>query len=364
MVITTVLSKRRKLVNRRLILVLGLFLLSGITQAQESAEVVDGEYDTDGDGEELIDGDGTADYESEVDDVASSPNRGDLSVFARPGAGGGDYTGATDANGPCADYRPGEDDLQAFDFIRQFRLDVLETKYPGVKRVQGSSRLQTAYKLENEADLVLPTRNIFPQGLPQQFSFICTFRTKKPPKTAWNIIRISDIRQRPQFQVTFNPRKTSIEFAITDFQGKLQTLVFTKAQVFDKEWHKVHFGVHRERVVLYIDCEFSQELPLDVRGPIDVNGEIAISKVAGTKRTVPMELQWMVMSCDPNRPERETCEECRLRGNKFNRPALRRVLLVYRDSTAPPVCLASEDLKASEVCKVYLGLKAFQVLLD
>ena len=74
-------------------------------------------------------------------------------------------------------------------------------------------------------------RNIFPQGLPQQFSFICTFRTKKPPKTAWNIIRISDIRQRPQFQVTFNPRKTSIEFAITDFQGKLQTLVFTKAQV-------------------------------------------------------------------------------------------------------------------------------------
>ena len=38
----------------------------------ESAEVVDGEYDTDGDGEELIDGDGTADYESEVDgDVIS-----------------------------------------------------------------------------------------------------------------------------------------------------------------------------------------------------------------------------------------------------------------------------------------------------
>lgn len=78
----------------------------------------------------------------------------------RTGAGGGDYSGATDANGPCADYRPGEDDLQAFDFIRQFRLDVLETKYPGVKRVQGSSRLQTAYKLENEADLVLPTRYV------------------------------------------------------------------------------------------------------------------------------------------------------------------------------------------------------------
>ena len=61
-------------------------------------------------------------------------------------------------NGPCSDYKPGEDDLQAFDFIRQFRLDVLETKYPGVTRVRGSSRLQTAYRLEKEADLVVPTR--------------------------------------------------------------------------------------------------------------------------------------------------------------------------------------------------------------
>ena len=74
-------------------------------------------------------------------------------------------------------------------------------------------------------------RTIFPQGLPDQFSVICTFRTRKPPKTAWNIIRISDIRQRPQFQVTLNPRKNAIEFSIADFQGKLQTLVFRKAQV-------------------------------------------------------------------------------------------------------------------------------------
>ena len=63
---------------------------------------------------------------------------------------------------------------------------------------------------------------------------------------------------------------------------------FDVLQVFDKEWHKVHFGVHRERVVLYVDCELSEELPLDIRGKIDVNGEIAISKVAGTRRTVPV----------------------------------------------------------------------------
>lgn len=61
-------------------------------------------------------------------------------------------------------------------------------------------------------------------------------------------------------------------------------------KVFDQNWHKIHFGVHRERVVLYVDCEFSEELPLDIRGAIDVNGEIAISKVAGTRKTVPVSL--------------------------------------------------------------------------
>ena len=32
-----------------------------------------------------------------------------------------DYNGVNPANGPCSDYKPGEDDLQAFDFIRKFR---------------------------------------------------------------------------------------------------------------------------------------------------------------------------------------------------------------------------------------------------
>ena len=82
----------------------------------------------------------------------------DKSIVCDERAVTADSGGPVDANGPCSDYRPGEDDLQAFDFIRQFRLDVLETKYPGVTRVRGSSRLQTAYRLETNADLVVPTR--------------------------------------------------------------------------------------------------------------------------------------------------------------------------------------------------------------
>ena len=58
---------------------------------------------------------------------------------------------------PCADYIAGEDDLQSIDYIRKFELDVNLDGYPGVSRVRGSTRLQTAYRISSNADLVMPT---------------------------------------------------------------------------------------------------------------------------------------------------------------------------------------------------------------
>lgn len=62
--------------------------------------------------------------------------------------------------GPCVDFRPGEDDLQAYDLIRKFRLDSLDLNYPGVTRVRGSNRVQVAYRLDRSSNLVLPTRYV------------------------------------------------------------------------------------------------------------------------------------------------------------------------------------------------------------
>ena len=58
---------------------------------------------------------------------------------------------------PCADYKPGDDDLQSFDFIRKFELDVNLDGYPGVARVRGSNRMQTAYRIDSTANLIMPT---------------------------------------------------------------------------------------------------------------------------------------------------------------------------------------------------------------
>lgn len=63
-----------------------------------------------------------------------------------------------EVSGPCRDFQPGEDDLQAFDFIRKFQLDLSESRFAGVTRITGSNLAQTAYRFEKEADLVLPTK--------------------------------------------------------------------------------------------------------------------------------------------------------------------------------------------------------------
>lgn len=62
--------------------------------------------------------------------------------------------------GPCADFKPGEDDLQAYDFIRKFKLDSVDLKHPGVTRVRGSNRVQIAYRLDRSSHMVLPTRYV------------------------------------------------------------------------------------------------------------------------------------------------------------------------------------------------------------
>lgn len=71
----------------------------------------------------------------------------------------GEETILDSARGPC-EGPLGEDDLQTFDFISKLKLDLLEAQYTGVTRVRGSNRMQTAYRLEKDADVTLPTKYV------------------------------------------------------------------------------------------------------------------------------------------------------------------------------------------------------------
>merc|ERR550519_3054326 len=128
------------------------------------------------------------------------PNRGDQSLVSpevtppppRPPPATTVPSFVEEVKYPCADYKAGDDDLQSFDFIRKFELDVNLDGYPGVARVRGSNRLQTAYRIDSTANLIMPTLRVFNQGLPEQFSFVTTFRNRRPGSNKWDPIKITD----------------------------------------------------------------------------------------------------------------------------------------------------------------------------
>lgn len=91
-------------------------------------------------------------------------------------------------------------------------------------------------------------------------------------------------------------------------------------QLFDQRWHKIMLGVTNEYLNLWVDCQPVRDVegnlnaPLETRGRFDTNnGYVSVSRYAETSVMEPespvVDLQWMVMNCDPTRPARGTCDE-------------------------------------------------------
>lgn len=216
----------------------------------------------------------------------------------------------SDLNKPCQNYKPGDDDLQTIDFVRQYNLDVLgKQDAMRVFKVKGTNRMQTAYRLDKEADLTIPTREMFPLGLPEKFSLVITMRNNKLAKVPWQLIRISNVKNETEFAITLNSKQQVIEFSYLSHENIMENTFFSTPQIFNKNWHKIHFGVSAENVILYIDCKKVDAKRLKPRGIIDVSGKISLAKLLHANFTIPIDLQWMVLNCDPTVPERESCEE-------------------------------------------------------
>ncbi|RWS29757.1 hypothetical protein B4U80_07992, partial [Leptotrombidium deliense] len=211
--------------------------------------------------------------------------------------------------GICPETDTEEEDLPSFDLIRKFRLDTTSIGHPGVKVVQGSNEAQTAYRLSRRAELVSTTKSIFPVGLPKQYSFVCSFRKRASKSNDWSLLRINDGNGKLQFEIRFVPKKKRIDFYTLDIESRPQILNFVDVDCDDGEWHKIHFGVFIDRISLYHNCKPHSTVLSGGRGLIDISGNVVIAKFEDDSTTVPIDLQWMIMSCDPHEVERETCTE-------------------------------------------------------
>lgn len=74
-------------------------------------------------------------------------------------------------------------------------------------------------------------REVFPLGVPQQFSFIATFNSRVVDMSQWHLLTITDDQNNVNLQITLNQFQRTIEFSMINYQGYLQTVTFEAIKV-------------------------------------------------------------------------------------------------------------------------------------
>lgn len=77
----------------------------------------------------------------------------------------------------------------------------------------------------------ISSRAIFPLGIPEEFSFVSTFRKRNGRKDPWSLIRITDLASRTQFAVVIHPRKKELEMSTLNLEGRVQVVRFIDVDV-------------------------------------------------------------------------------------------------------------------------------------
>ncbi|KAM7364418.1 uncharacterized protein ACRADG_000925 [Cochliomyia hominivorax] len=219
---------------------------------------------------------------------------------------------------PCNVVRPGDPDLTTYDIISSYRFDEYQYEAQGVQQIVGSTGYQQAYHISEYSNMTIESSRAFPKGVPNEFSFECTFRLPQPQPVMeeWYLFELSDYEYHSQMNVKLLPQENTIEFSLPKYDGSLQTVTFEETEIFDRSWHKVMFGVGQDGIRLWVDCKpvpdksGSFKAPLDVRGPIDAtDGAFSVAKKCHKQETVPIDLQWMIFSCDIDKPEHTNCDD-------------------------------------------------------
>uniref|UniRef100_A0A8D2Q5T5 VWFA domain-containing protein n=1 Tax=Varanus komodoensis TaxID=61221 RepID=A0A8D2Q5T5_VARKO len=116
-------------------------------------------------------------------------------------------------------------------------------------------------------------RDVFPQGLPDEYAFITTFKFRKTSRREdWYIWQIIDKYGIPQVGLSYNAIGLTKDAVRVVFRnGRVSDL-------FDRNWHKIALSIQSQSVSLYIDCQLVQTLPIEDRENIDIQGKTVIGK--------------------------------------------------------------------------------------
>ncbi|KAL8220445.1 UNVERIFIED_CONTAM: hypothetical protein K2H54_046667 [Gekko kuhli] len=143
-------------------------------------------------------------------------------------------------------------------------------------------------------------RQLFPQGLPDEFTLVITLLLKKQTtKENWYLFQVTDrqgypqrhLLSPPQLFLGINSKERSLEF-----QAKGQDEEFIKAvfagkgisSLFDLKWHKMALSVQSQVVSVHVDCSYILSKPLPPRQRLvsEGNAFIGLDAVRGAPVSV------------------------------------------------------------------------------
>lgn len=82
--------------------------------------------------------------------------------------------------------------------------------------------------------MTIESSRAFPKGVPQEFSFECTFRLPQPQPILeeWYLFELSDYEYHSQMNVKLLPLENTIEFSLPKYDGSIQTVTFEETEVY------------------------------------------------------------------------------------------------------------------------------------
>ena len=85
-----------------------------------------------------------------------------------------------------------------------------------------------------------------------------------------------------------NKKKRNFSFKSSDSYSEKFVYWKFDFQVFDKNWHKVHVGVFRDGVMLYVDCKEQAYGGLPSRKEVQTDGLLTLAKYLFERTTAPV----------------------------------------------------------------------------
>eukprot|EP00064_Thunnus_orientalis_P000105 superscaffoldBa00000005_g105 len=249
----------------------------------------------------------------------------------------------------------GLEEVPGFDLMDYFNVrDILGT------RVDDG---QSSYVRLGTMPIVQQTEDVFPQGLPDEYAFVTTFKFRKTSRREdWYLWQVFDKYGIPQVSIRLDGENKAVEYNAVGLTKDAVRAVFKNPEVdnlFDRNWHKIALSVDAKSVSLYLDCKHIQTLPIGDREDIDIQGKTVIGKRLYDSVPIDFDLQRMMIYCDSKHAELETC--CDLP----NGPCPKKIV-----TEAPPLAIPTptptsvEQQRGPQVnCSCPAGEKSWSVFL-